>query len=192
MSAYGDTTTPPGGDRISLLKPPTFPIPPPDSDESKEEGMSAINKTESSTPTPSPKTPGPPGPPGLVYTIFFGLVKVAPDALFWLLRMFAPFFTFTKGKYTKITVVTRAKDVQDVLDQFVDVNVPYRNAMEPSVGAFMLARDTCPLRFIEKDIMISVLKDKIFYDGMNPNGMNMTPNQTMMPKLDTSSRMNVR
>ncbi len=191
MSAYGDTTTP-GGDMISLLKPPTLPIPPPDLDESKEEGMSAINKIESSKPSPTP------GPPGLVYNIFFGLVKVAPDALFWLLRMFAPFFTFTKGKYTKITVVTRAKDVQDVMDQFVDINVPYRNAMEPSVGAFMLARDTCPLRFIEKDIMTSVLKDEVFYDGKIPNPLSQTkiPNplsQTKIPKLDTRSRrMNLR
>lgn len=100
---------------------------------------------------------------GIVYSLFFKITLEFPDEVFWFLRIFAPFFTVTKkssipgGKGTKITVVTRAKDVRELFSQHEVVNVTYARPMVPSVGPFMLAYDTDPLCNHEKGILTSVL-----------------------------------
>ncbi len=99
-------------------------------------------------------------PPGMVYTTFFSLANSYPGVIFSLLRLFAPFFTMTKlggEEDTKITVVTRAKDVRELFTQHTLLNVPYARTIVPSVGFFVLASDECPFHSREKSIVMSLL-----------------------------------
>ena len=85
------------------------------------------------------------------------------DAFCKVLRNFMPFYTFSKDKgATTITLVTRAKDVREIMRQHEVFRVIYKASMEPATGPFMLARDVEPLHDNEKAIMMTVLsKDDI-------------------------------
>mmetsp|Transcript_30702 Transcript_30702/g.46509 ORF Transcript_30702/g.46509 Transcript_30702/m.46509 type:complete len:436 (+) Transcript_30702:112-1419(+) len=78
---------------------------------------------------------------------------------FTLLRKFAPFFTF-KRKGKTVTLVTRASDIREILNQSIIFGNTNRYGMDPAFapGFFMMARDEHePEHDHEKSIMMSLL-----------------------------------
>lgn len=94
----------------------------------------------------------------ILYKVYFVNAKPGNSIVFTLLRKFAPYFTFEFGG-KRITLITRASDMREILQQHDVFGQGNRYGMDPAFapGFFMMARDKEPVHEHEKSIMRSIL-----------------------------------
>ncbi|MCB0720003.1 MAG: cytochrome P450 [Bacteroidetes bacterium] len=100
--------------------------------------------------------PAPPAKGALADKIAYW-IQWKNDQFFGILRLLIPIFRLPKGGPV---LVTRFKDVQEVLSRPDTFGVVYAPMMDKSVGPFMLARDNTVYNRRDKGIMRSLIDDK--------------------------------
>jgi cytochrome P450 len=84
------------------------------------------------------------------------LLREKPDQFFCFLRNTRPNLNIPKGP----AIITRFRDVQEVLSRPETFNVTYKPMMDPSVGPFMLARDGDTINQRDKGIMRALIQQE--------------------------------
>lgn len=94
-------------------------------------------------------------PPSKLQVLFQNILQNNPDPLFSFFRFFKPNIRLPGG----IVMITRFRDVKEILDLPGVFNVPYKPMIVPSVGDFMLAYDNTVFNQRDKGIMRSLIQD---------------------------------